>query len=58
MFQSDQICSLFTFIARLMSRNRFEVIHLDRTLLRQLLHLVCTQSAKEVQVRKKNRHSS
>ena len=58
MFQPDEICSLFTFIARQMSRSdeRKEEedgnyhpttsVQLDRTVFQQLLQLVCTQSSK------------
>lgn len=48
-FTPDQICSLFTFIARQIGRSggnqEHGSIHLDRTLFQQLLDLVCTQSA-------------
>lgn len=47
-FQPDQICSLFTFIARQISRSpQHDSIHLDRSLFQQLVDLVCSLSAKE-----------
>jgi len=45
-FSPDQICSLFTFIARQIGRSTtVNTIHLDRELYQRLLDLVCTQSA-------------
>lgn len=45
-FSPDQICSLFTFIARQIGRSTtVNTIHLDRELFQRLLDLVCTQSA-------------
>lgn len=51
MLQPDQICSLFTFIARQISRSpRHDSIHLERGLFQQLVDLVCSLSSKETRV--------
>lgn len=47
-FSPDQICSLFTFIARQISRSpRPDSIYLDPSLFQQLVDLVCSLSSKE-----------
>ena len=48
-FSPDQICSLFTFIARQIGRtSSSRSIHLDRVVFHQLVDLVCAQSAAAV----------